>query len=347
MSPMARRVLLAAAAVSLSLAFAPMQASATDWAVGLRQIEFVDPKDQRPLWMAVFYPAAPPAAGTPTFPFPYVTNVTVYPAAPVAPDAGKRPLIMLSHGRGRDAWQYAWFAQALAAKGYVVAAMNHYRANTYDRDIGYLANRIWQRPVDLSIAITFLLDDPLWRAHIDADRIGVAGHSQGGFTSLWIGGARVDADKFLAFQRLFINNPRIPEHIRRGLPLDAAPALEVRDGRVKGVFAMAPGIVQAFGMSPEGLRQLAVPAFLTVGAGDTQTPPKENAVFAAEHIPGARLWVIPGPVGHEIFTNECDQEGKDEFPGGCIDEAGVDRRALHGEIAAAALQFFGTALGVR
>lgn len=347
MFPAAWRVALAAAAVWCSLAFGAMQVGAADWAVGLRQIEFVDPKDQRPLWMAVFYPAAPPAAGTPAFPFPYVVNVTVYPAAPVAPDAGKRPLIMLSHGRGSDAWQYAWFAQALAAKGYVVAAMNHYRANTHERDIRYLANRIWQRPVDLSLAITFLLDDPLWRAHVDADRIGVAGHSQGGFTSLWIGGARVDAEKFLAFQRLFINNPRIPERIRRDLPLDAAPALEVRDRRVKAVFSMAPGIVQAFGMTAEGLRQLDIPAFLTVGAGDTQTPPKENAVFAAENIPGAKLWVIPGPVGHEIFTNECDQEGKEEFPGACIDEAGVDRRALHGVIAATALQFFGTALGVR
>ena len=112
--------------------------------------------------------------------------------------------------------------------------------------------------------------------------------------ALWIGGARINPDLFLAFQRRFINNPQIPEAIRKELPLDAAPALNVADHRVKAVMAMAPGIIQAFGMDAAGLGELKVPAFLTVGASDTQTPPKENAVFAAGHIPHSQLWVIPG-----------------------------------------------------
>jgi predicted dienelactone hydrolase len=110
---------------------------------------------------------------------------------------------------------------------------------------------------------------------------------------------------------------------------------------------MAPGVIQAFGMDPDGLRQLDAPAFVVVGAGDTQTPPKENAEYAARYIPGARLWVIPGQVDHEIFTNECDEEGRNEFPEGCIDKPGVDRHALHGEIAEAALRFFGDTLNRR
>ena len=40
---------------------------------------------------------------------------------------------------------------------------------------------------------------------------------------------------------------------------------------------MAPGIIQAFGMDPADWAELRVPAFLTVGVSDTQTPPKENA----------------------------------------------------------------------
>src|SRR5215470_5879313 len=61
---------------------------------------------------------------------------------------------------------------------------------------------------------------------------------------------------------------------------------------------MAPGIVQAFGMDEAGLRQLTVPTYITVGAGDTQAPPKDNAEFAARHIPHAELYVIPGRVDH-------------------------------------------------
>jgi len=42
---------------------------------------------------------------------------------------------------------------------------------------------------------------------------------------------------------------------------------------VKAVFAMAPGIVKAFGMDEAGLRELSVPSYITVGASDPQTPP--------------------------------------------------------------------------
>ena len=111
----------------------------------------------------------------------------------------------------------------------------------------------------------------------------------------------------------------------------------MKETRVKAVFAMAPGIIKAFGMDEEGLKQLDVPAYITVGEGDTQTPPKENAEFAAKYIPRAELVVIPGAVDHEIFVNECDDEGKEEFPEACKDAAGVDRAAIHEEVGKAAL----------
>jgi predicted dienelactone hydrolase len=126
--------------------------------------------------------------------------------------------------------------------------------------------------------ITFLLKDKIWGPHIDAGRIGVAGHSQGGFTALWIGGVKVNADKYLAFQRVWRNNQMVPEYLRKELPLDAGPALNVNDSRVKAALAMAPGDIQAFGMDEAGLRQLNVPTYIIVGASDTQTPPKDNAV---------------------------------------------------------------------
>ncbi|MEJ0016386.1 MAG: hypothetical protein WDN25_07420 [Acetobacteraceae bacterium] len=349
---MARRVWLAALSLAacwlalLSIAWTEARADPPP-AVGVRQIEYLSPGDQRPMWLAVFYPAVAPAPETKPLRLPFVVNVTLHPDAEFLPAVAPRPLVMLSHGRGSDAWQYAWFAQSLAERGYIVAALNHYRANSYEREIGWLANRIWQRPRDVSLDLTHLLEDPVWGARIDAARIGVAGHSQGGFTALWLGGAEVNPEKFAAFQRLFADNPLIPAQIRRDLPVDAAPARGLRDARVKAVFAMAPGVVQEFGMDADGLSRHAVPAYLVVGEGDTQTPPGPNAEFAARHIPGAELWVIPGPVDHEIFINECDDEGRNEFPEGCIDKPGVDRHALHAAIAAVAVRFFDEALGVR
>jgi predicted dienelactone hydrolase len=113
------------------------------------------------------------------------------------------------------------------------------------------------------------------------------------------------------------------------------------------VFAMAPGIVQAFGMDAAGLRQLTVPAYIAVGAGDTQTPPKDNAEFAAKYIPNAELDVIPGRVDHEIFVNECNDEGRNEFPEACVDAPGVDRGKIHERVGTAAVKFFDAGLNVQ
>lgn len=310
--------------------------------VGMRQIEFAD--GERQIALALFYPATLADPSAPPLAMPFFTNLHLYKDAELAP-GGPYPLVMFSHGRGSNPLYYAWFAETLAAHGYVVAGLYHYRANTYDQTIAYLANKLWQRPRDVSLAIDFLLTDPFFGTHIDAKRIGIAGHSQGGFTSLWIGGAKVNPDKYLAFQTGWKNNQMVPAHLRDELPLDPAPALDVHDPRIRGAFAMAPGIIKAFGMDEAGLGQLAIPVYITVGARDTQTPLADNAAFAAKHIPNAKLETIPGPVDHEIFVNECDQEGRDEFPEACIDAPGVDRAAIHQAVGAAALQFFGQALG--
>jgi predicted dienelactone hydrolase len=318
-------------------------ASETPYPVGFRQIEFVD--GARHLALAVFYPSVPPEKSAALFALPFFSNLHLYKDAELASAGNKHPLVMFSHGRGSNPMQYAWFAETLAAHGYIVAGLYHYRANTYDQTIAYLANRIWQRPRDVSLAIDFLLKDPAWGKAIDAEKIGVAGHSQGGFTSLWIGGAKVNPDKFLAFQEGWKNNQMVPAYLRDELPLDSEPALDVRDTRVKAAFAMAPGIIKAFGMDEAGLGQLTIPTYITVGARDTQTPPDENAAFAAKHIPNAELVIIPGPVDHEIFVNECDEEGRNEVPEACIDAPGVDRAAIHRSVGEAALKFFGEALG--
>ena len=316
------------------------------YAVGVKQVGFVDPHTGRRLAMAVFYPAVVKEGSDRAMVVPFFIHLHLYKDAPMAFDGAKHPLVIFSHGRGSNPFSYAWFAEFMASHGYVVAAPYHYRANTYDSSIAYLANKIWQRPVDVGLAMTFLLGDPYWRRYVDPNKIGVAGHSQGGFTALWIGGARVNPDTFLAFQRRWRNNQLIPDYLRGELPLDPKPALDVGDRRVKAVFAMAPGILQAFGMDEAGLAHLTIPTYLTVGAGDTQAPPKSNAEFAARYIRGARLYVIPGRADHEIFVNECDSEGRDEFPEACIDAPGVDRGRIHQTIGTAALTFFDATLHV-
>jgi len=334
-----------------SLALWPVHALAQDalpivpYPVGMTQIEYVA-DDGRKLNYMLIYPAAPEQGDRP-FKLFLSDNLHLHKDAPVAADGLRHPLVVFSHGAGGNGAGYAWFGEYLASHGYFVAMVYHYRANTFDSSALYMRNRIWQRPRDVSLDISQLLQDRVWAPHIDPDRIGVAGHSQGGFTTLWIGGATVNPDRFLAYQRLWKENESLPAYLREQMQIDAQPVHNLRDNRVKAVFAMAPGDIQGFGMDEAGLRQMAIPAYIIVGAGDTTTPPKENAEFAAKYIPRAQLDILPGQVGHEIFTNECDQIGRDNYPEACVDSKGVDRAVLHAYIGHSALQFFDANLNVR
>ena len=319
----------------------------TSYPVGMTQIEYSDPtQGDRPLNYMLIYPAAPDIAATPFKVF-LSTKLRLYKDAPIVSDGLKHPLVVFSHGAGGNGSGYAWFGQYLASHGYLVAMVYHYRANTFDSSALYVRNRLWQRPRDVSLDITHLLADKTWGPHIDPNQIGAAGHSQGGFTALWLGGAKVNPDLFVAYQRGWKNNQVVPLYLREQMQLDAEPAVNVRDDRVKAAFAMAPGDIQGFGMDEAGLRQMTIPAYIIVGAADTATPPKENAEFAAKYIPHAKLDVLPGQVSHEIFDNECDQVGRDNYPDACIDAPGVDRAKLHEYIGNAALKFFDANLKVK
>jgi predicted dienelactone hydrolase len=319
----------------------------TLYPAGMRQVEYIDPAGGgRTLNYMLIYPAAPDIAATP-FKIFLSTKLRLYKDAPIVTDGLKHPLVMFSHGAGGNGSGYAWFGEYLASHGYFVAMVYHYRANTFDSSALYVRNMLWQRPRDISLDITHLLGDKVWGPHIDPTRIGVAGHSQGGFTALWLGGARVNPDLFLTYQRGWKNNQVVPEYLREQMRLNAEPTVDVRDDRVKAAFAMAPGDIQGFGMDKAGLQQMSIPSYIIVGAADTATPPKENAEFAAKYIPHAQLDVLSGKIGHEIFDNECDQVGRDNYPDACIDAPGVDRAKLHEHIGNAALKFFDTNLNVQ
>jgi predicted dienelactone hydrolase len=334
-------------ALQNATALAQIKQAADLYLVGMTQVEFMDPAEGgRPLNLMLIYPAAPIATADP-FKIFLATNLHLYKDAPIVSDGLKHPLVMFSHGAGGNGSVYAWFGEHLAAHGYLVAMVYHFRANTYDSSALYVRNKIWQRPRDISLDISHLLQDKIWGPHIEPSQIGVAGHSQGGFTSIWLGGAKINPDLFLEYQRGWKNNLMVPAYLREQMSLDTEPAREVHDDRIRAAFAMAPGDIQGFGMDEAGLRQVTIPTYLIVGAGDTTTPPKDNAEFAAKYIPQAQLDVLPGQVNHEIFDNECDQLGRDNYPEACVDAPGVDRARLHEYIGNMALKFFDTNLNVR
>lgn len=117
-----------------------------------------------------------------------------------SPRPGRFPLVAFSHGYGGHRRQSTFLCTHLASHGYVVAAVDHTGNTILEAaqavmtrlsggalpDLGTLLREfVAARPAD----VTFLIDELLAgrgevAGHIDDGRIGMAGHSFGGWTTL-------------------------------------------------------------------------------------------------------------------------------------------------------------------
>ncbi len=311
------------------------------------------------LRITVWYPAASNAVEAPLdIGPPGKPLFTPGSAAPDAAfeDARPRPVILFSHGFGGTARIMAWFGTALARRGYVVIAVDHPGNN--GRDPMTIAGAVlsWERPGDLATALDAAKSDPTISPHLDLNRLGAAGFSAGGFTSLVEAGARVDFERFLKFcdahpddgicapQREF-QFSRSDAQAFFAQPAAKAALAHSKDDlsipAVKATFVMAPAIVQS--LDPESLKGFRTPLRILLGDADKVAPPATNGEVAAALIPGAKLTALPY-VGHYDFIAECTPAGDAVVP---VCPTEVPRAATHKTAIDEALTFFDATLGAK
>jgi len=117
-----------------------------------------------------------------------------------------------------------------------------------------------------------------------------------------------------------------------------------RDPRVKAVFAMAPAL--GFTLTPQSLHSIKLPVEIVVGSADRIAFAPDNAGYVRSYIRGARETVLPG-VDHYTFLDSCTADAKPKLGVYCADKEGVDRDAIHAQVAAEAVKFFDRALRMR
>src|SRR5579863_453155 len=123
----------------------------------------------------------------------------------------KLPLIIFSHGYSGNQWVNTWFAEQLAENGYMVAIVRHY-GNSYQNMIPEICARPWNRAQDLSFVLDQLLQQPELKDHIDVNRVGAAGFSQGGVACMWLAGVKADLSRENVKQQItVVNNPQCKE----------------------------------------------------------------------------------------------------------------------------------------
>lgn len=199
------------------------------------------------------------------------------------------PLIIFSHGYGSYAAQSTFLTEHLASYGFIVLAVNHNGSTRGDTDSQTGLTLGWYlRPRDVLSQIAWAEAtnaDPQSPFHnlFDLARIGVSGHSYGGYTALAAAGAQLDfraLDAYCAQTTRFdlaclaqdaepILAPILPKDAERGtLRLPSDP-------RIAAVLAMAPFNAPIMGMN--GLASVTVPTFVMVGSSDGVTPLERDA----------------------------------------------------------------------
>jgi predicted dienelactone hydrolase len=153
------------------------------------------------LTTVVWYPAESSAAEKPV----EIPGLGIFELGTAARDAqpaatpARFPLIVMSHGTGGSGLSIPWLGEALAARGYVVAAVNHPGNNGTEPYTVEGLSLWWERARDLSEVITAMLADSQVGNRIDAKRIAAAGFSLGGNTMIEIAGGVTDATGFVRY----------------------------------------------------------------------------------------------------------------------------------------------------
>ncbi|MBE1158872.1 alpha/beta hydrolase family protein [Dyella acidiphila] len=316
--------------------------------VGFQAITIPDPVNQGSMPGYVFYPTA--QAGGVTQVGPYDVEATRN--APPLP--GARPLVVISHGNGGSDLGHNALATYLASHGFVVATLEHPKDNFHDTSgVGHdvvLAGR----PIQVKATIDALLGDAHWKTLIDAQRIGVAGFSAGGYTSLLVVGAVPQFARFIDYCHRYPKDEAICHDASKieaqarsqGMSMQQWAANlqgslshwgSTADPRVKAAFVMAP---LSLIFDQAGIEQIDRPVFLYYGDADHILIPPENAAHIRPWLKTLAGVKVVHKADHWVFIDPCSTTLKQDNPVICSDPPGVDRIAVHRQLDADALAFF-------
>jgi len=268
-------------------------------------------------------------------------------ARSATPLSGKRPLILVSHGNWGSRYSQGWLALTLVNAGYIVLSTSH-PGTVGDDQTAAGRYRLWDRSRDVSFALDQVLKNPQWAELIDETRIGFVGHSFGGWTGVSLAGGLYDP----ARQRAFCEKSAKKDPYCDGTLKDDVSAIpsadasaSFKDSRIRAFYIMGSGPGQGF--AAESLKSISVPFVVDTAQFDEILEARANSSTLAKQIRGAME--IVRPVGHFAYVPECRPlVGRILAAAAgipiCDDPAGVDRTAVHEQVAHDVVRFFGKAL---
>jgi predicted dienelactone hydrolase len=305
--------------------FLPSQAAAGE--AGWRQLTIpASPSNPEAIPVALYYPTQATARAIAMGPF------TVNVAIQAPPDAKFKGLIILSHGTGGSELAHSSLAEALAQRGYMVAALRHPGDNWQDLSLWQKSPGAFftERPRQISRVIDALLGSPEWKDRIATDaqgpRIGAVGHSAGGYTVIALAGGEADLSRiFEHCQSSRTDDPIFCGMGRTSQPPQALPQIPPTvDKRVRAVLAMAPlGVV----FSARSLASIQIPTAVYAAEFDRWLVPRFHAEWIAHNVPQAAFYRISN-AWHFAFMDRPSAPISTADGDAAADPPGFDRREL-------------------
>jgi len=256
--------------------------------------------------ISVWYPTASQGATESVGENPAFYGVSVIRDAP--PLAGEHPLLVISHGYNGNWRNLSWIAAAMAAQGYIVAAVDHPGTTTFNQDV-VAAKELWRRPQDLSQVIDVVINAAKLFGKTDPQRIAGLGHSLGGWTIMSLAGARFEPTQVIQdcqhypergdcklIAKLGIDNPL----------LQAKLAANYRDPRVKAVVSVDLGFAPGF--TPQSLNDIQLPVLILAAQMDklAALSAEQESGYLAANLPQAwRQYHIVEGATHFSFMQRC------------------------------------------
>ena len=185
------------------------------------------------------------------------------------------------------------------------------------------------RPKQVSRVIDALLEDAELGSHIQRERIGVVGHSNGGYTALAVAGAKPSPAASVAHCRQHPDDSKFCSYggaATRDATRKFGDIPDVRDPRVRAIVLMAPNTAP---FTDDALAQVAVPVRVYGAERDDLTLVRYHAERLAKALPPQTEYVLVKRAGHFSFIASFPGVLKLVAAEAAQDPEGFDRDAMH------------------
>ena len=198
------------------------------------------------------------------------------------------PVVVLSHGFGSEPRAFDYLGKHLASYGIAAVSVEHLGSDSdYELEIlagarkkAIAAEEFIERPLDIQSVLDELerrnRDDSTLKGSLDLNRVGMVGHSLGGYTTLALAGAEINVKRL----RQQCPNKKISLNISLLMQCRAkelAPKRQLADPRIDAAIAISP--ISSAILGKESLTNISIPTAIVSGSEDIIAPVVQEQVY--------------------------------------------------------------------